>query len=268
MPNVSVYVIAYNEAEKIREALSSVLWADEIVLIDSHSTDGTPDIATSLGARVVQVEFRGFGDLRNQAIAQCRGDWIFSLDSDERCTPEVRDEVRATIASVDALDAYLVPRRNYFMGRWIRHSGWYPNYRQPQLFRRGALAYTNEPVHESYRLLTDRPPGRLRNAIWQFPFRNLDEVVRKLNRYSTLGAAKVKPGRASMPRAVASANWAFVKHLVFKRGILDGWAGFVIALAYAEQTFYRYAKRVEQDRGWVPPTQPPVGREASRSQEA
>ena len=260
MPTLSVYVIAYNEAEKIHEALSSVLWADEIVLIDSHSTDGTQAIATALGARVEQVEFKGFGDLRNQAIARCTGDWIFSLDSDERCTPEVRDEVLALIASADAADAYLVPRRNYFMGRWIRYSGWYPNFRQPQLFKRGAMAYENDPVHERYRLLTAKMPGRLRNAIWQFPFRNLDEVVSKLNRYSTLGAAKVKPGRASMPRAVVSASWAFTRHFVFKRGVLDGWPGFVIAFAYAEQTFYRYAKRVEQDAAWSPPVQPPVRR--------
>jgi glycosyltransferase involved in cell wall biosynthesis len=260
MPTVSVYVIAYNEAEKIHEALSSVLWADEIVLVDSNSTDGTQDIAAGLGARVVQVEFKGFGDLRNQALLHCTGDWIFSLDSDERCTPEVRDEVLATIASPDAKDAYLVPRRNYFMGRWIRHSGWYPNFRQPQLFRRGALAYRNDPVHEGYRLLTGQPLGRLSHAIWQFPFKNLDEVVRKFNRYSTLGAAKVAPGRASMPRAVASASWAFAKHLLFKRGALDGWPGFVIALAYAEQTFYRYAKRVEQDSAWTPPLQPAVRR--------
>ena len=260
MPTISLYIIAYNEAEKIREAIATALWADEIILIDSHSTDATVAIATALGARVVQVEFKGFGDLRNQAIAQCSGDWIFSLDADERCTPEARDEVLAIMASPDALDVYLVPRRNFFMGRWIRHSGWYPNFRQPQLFRRGAMAYTMEPVHEGYRLLTDKPLGRLTHPIWQFPFRNLDEVVRKLNRYSTLGAAKVAPRRASMPRALISASWAFWKHWIFKRGALDGWAGFVIAWAYAEQTFYRYAKRYEQDAGWSTPVQAPVRR--------
>jgi len=260
MPTVSIYIIAYNEAEKIREAIASALWADEIVVADSHSTDGTVEIAEQMGARVVQIEFRGFGDLRNQAIAACTGDWVFSLDSDERCTPEVRDEVLAIIAAPDALDAYQVPRRNFFMGRWIHHSGWYPNFRQPQLFRRGAMAYTPEPVHEGYRLLTGKPLGRLKSAIWQFPFRNLDEVVHKLNRYSTLGARKVQPGRASMGRALASASWAFIKHLFFKRGLLDGWPGFVIAFAYFEQTFYRYAKRWEQDAAWALPQQGPVRR--------
>jgi glycosyltransferase involved in cell wall biosynthesis len=196
-PRVSVYIIAFNEAEKIRAAIASVLWADEIVVADSHSTDGTPQIAEALGARVVQIDFQGFGDLRNRAIEACRGDWIFSLDSDERCTPEVRDEILAIVASADALDVYRVPRRNWFMGRWIRHSGWYPNFRQPQLFRRGAMAYTPEPVHEGYRLLTQKPLGVLREAIWQFPFADLGEVVAKANRYSTLGAAKIAAGRAS-----------------------------------------------------------------------
>jgi len=259
-PRVSVYILAYNEAAKIREAVSSVLWADEVVVADSHSTDGTIEAAEALGARVVQIEFKGFGDLRNRALEACTGAWIFSLDSDERCTPEVRDEVLRIVADSSAVDVYRVPRRNWFMGRWIRHSGWYPNYRQPQLFRTGTMAYTLEPVHEGYRLLTDKPVGALKAAIWQFPFRDLGEVVAKLNRYSTLGAAKVKPGRASMGRALASGCWAFVKHLVFKRGLLDGWAGFVIALAYFEQTFYRYAKRHEQDAGWAPPVQAPVRR--------
>ncbi|MEO7337350.1 MAG: glycosyltransferase family 2 protein [Caldimonas sp.] len=259
-PRVSVYIIAFNEAAKIRGAIESVLWADEIVVADSHSTDDTVQVAESLGARVVQIDFKGFGDLRNRAIEACRGDWIFSLDADERCTSGVRDEVLALVASPDALDVYKVPRRNWFMGRWIRHSGWYPNFRQPQLFRRGAMAYTLEPVHEGYRALTAKPIGVLTQAIWQVPFTDLGEVVHKLNRYSTLGAAKVQPGRASMWRALASATWAFVKHLVFKRGLLDGWAGFVIAFAYFEQTFYRYAKRVEQDAAWSLPAQAPLGR--------
>lgn len=259
-PRISAYILAFNEKEKIREAIASILWADEIVVVDSQSQDGTPEIAEALGARVVQVEFEGFGKLRNSAIAACRGDWIFSLDADERCTPEVRDEVLAIVGSAAALDAYRVPRRNYFMGRWIRHSGWYPNFRQPQLFRRGAMEYTPEPVHEGFRLLGERPPGTLTNAIWQFPFRNLGEVVRKFDRYSTLGAAKVAPGRASMGRALVSGSWAFLKHYFVKRGLLDGWPGFVIALAYFEQTFYRYAKRYEQDAAWSLPAQAPIGR--------
>jgi glycosyltransferase involved in cell wall biosynthesis len=251
MPTISAYIIAYNEAEKIEAAVSSVLWADEIVLADSGSTDDTAEIATRLGARVVQIPFNGFGDLRNRAVDACRGEWIFSLDADERCTRPVRDEVLALLATGPAHDAFLVPRRNFMMGRWVRGSGWYPNYRQPQLFRKGALRYRLEPVHEGYELLTARPLGRLRNDIWQFPFRNLAEVVEKVNRYSSLGAGRIK--RASMWGALGHASWAFLKHFIFKRGFYDGWVGFVIAFGNFEGTFYRYAKRYEQMADWKPP---------------
>ena len=123
MQKISAFVLAYNEAEKIKAAVETVLWADEIVVVDSHSTDGTPQIAESLGARVVQVPFNGFGELRNRAVEACRYEWIFSLDSDERCTEAVRDEVLALLAGSPPHDVYQVPRRNYMMGRRIRGSG-------------------------------------------------------------------------------------------------------------------------------------------------
>ena len=261
MSRISVYIIAYNEAEKVRAAIESALWADEIVLADSNSTDNTAQIAESLGARVVQIEFKGFGDLRNQAVAACTHEWIFSLDADERATPEVRDEVLATIAKADALDAYQVPRRNYFMGRWIKHSGWYPNYRQPQLFRKGALVYENDQVHENWHLVRGGKVGQLRNAIWQMPFRNLEEALRKTNRYSTLSLYRLQHKKPGMGMALAHGGWAFFKHYILKLGVLDGWAGFVIAFGYLEQTFYRYAKRYEQWRAWPEPTQAPVRKE-------
>ena len=255
MPPISVYIIAYNEAEKVRATIESVLWADEIVLVDSNSTDGTAEIATALGARVVQVPFKGFGDLRNQAIAACSHPWIFSVDADERCTPEAAAEVRAITTDPNALDVYWTPRRNYFMGRWIKHSGWYPNYRQPQLFRKGSMRYDLKPVHEGYELLTSKPIGHMQNAIWQFPFKNMAEVMHKANRYSSLGAEKIKHKKISMGSALLHAKWAFWKHYLFKLGFLDGWAGFVIALGNFEGTFYRYVKALEIQKGeaWKAP---------------
>src|SRR5213078_2585189 len=202
MQKISAYILAFNEAEKIADAVSSVLWADEIVVADSGSTDRTAAIAQSLGARVIQIPFHGFGELRNRALAECRHEWIFSLDSDERCTPEVRDEILSILAGAPAHDAYLIPRRNYKMGRWIKGSGWYPNFRQPQLFRKDAMRYRNDPVHEGYELLTNRPVGRLESAIWQFPFRNLEELIAKMNRYSSLGAGKLAGKRTSMGTAL------------------------------------------------------------------
>ena len=261
MQKISAYILAFNEAEKIADAVSSVLWADEIVVADSGSTDRTAEIAQSLGARVVQLPFYGFGDLRNRAIAECRCDWIFSLDSDERCTAEVRDEILAVLSSSPAHDAYLVPRRNYMMGRWIKGSGWYPNFRQPQLFRKGAMRYRPDLVHEGYEVVTDKPIGTLRHAVWQIPFRNLEEVIHKVDRYSSLGAQKMTRKKVSMAGAVGHASWAFLKHYFFKRGFVDGWAGFVIAFGNFEGTFYRYAKRYEQMQNWAPPPSEPLRRD-------
>ncbi len=257
MSKISVYIIAYNEVEKVTATIESARWADEIVLIDSWSSDGTPELAISLGARVVQVDFKGFGDLRNQAIAACSHEWIFSLDADERCTEEVAMEIRSLIGDPNSADVYRVPRRNFFMGRWIKHSGWYPNYRQPQLFRKGHMSYDQKAVHEGYLLNTSKPVSHLRNAIWQFPFKNMSEVMHKANRYSTLGAQRIAERRLSMGTALSHGIWAFVKHYLFKLGFMDGWAGFVIALQSFEGTFYRYVKAVEIQKGaqWQAPRQ-------------
>jgi glycosyltransferase involved in cell wall biosynthesis len=261
MQKISAYILSYNEAEKIEAAVSSVLWADEVVVIDSFSTDRTAELATALGARVVEVAFNGFGDLRNRAIEACKYDWIFSLDADERCTEAVRDEVLKLLAGSAPLDVYLVPRRSYMMGRWIRGSGWYPNFRQPQLFRKGSMRYTLEPVHEGYEVLSGKPVGTLQNAVWQVPFRNLEEVIRKMNRYSSLGVPKLAPKRVSMASALGHGLWSFLKHYIFKLGFIDGWAGFVIAFGNFEGTFYRYAKRYEETQDWQPPPSKPVKRE-------
>src|SRR5438094_1375626 len=260
MQKISAYILAFNEAEKIADAVSSVLWADEIVVADSGSTDRTAAIAQSLGARVVQIPFHGFGDLRNRAIAECRHEWIFSLDADERCTPQVRDEILSLVESAAQHDAYLVSRRNCMMGRWIKGSGWYPNFRQPQLFRKGAMRYDDNAVHEGYGLLTQKPLGRLQSAIWQLPFRNLEEVIYKMNRYSSLGVKRLEGKRVSMAGAIGHGIWSFLKHYLFKHGYRDGWAGFVIAFGNFEGTFYRYAKRYEQMKAWSAPSTAPLRR--------
>jgi glycosyltransferase involved in cell wall biosynthesis len=263
MQKISAYILTYNEAEKIAAAVSSVLWADEVVVIDSSSTDSTAEIATSLGARVVQVPFNGFGELRNRAIEACKYDWVFSLDADERCTEAVRDEILGLLSGSPQYDVYRVPRRSYMMGRWIRGSGWYPNFRQPQLFRKNCMRYTPEPVHEGYEVLNGKPVGTLDNFIWQFPFRNLEEVIRKTNRYSTLGASKLAGKHVSMGGALGHGLWSFLKHYILKLGFIDGWAGFVIAFGNFEGTFYRYAKQYEEAQGWQPPPSHPIRRETT-----
>jgi glycosyltransferase involved in cell wall biosynthesis len=263
MSRISAYIIAYNEAEKIGPAIQSVIWADEIILADSCSTDETSAIAMSMGARVIQVPFKGFGELRNEAVAACSHEWIFSLDADERCTPEARDEILNVINGESVHDAYMVPRRNFIMGRWIKHSGFYPDYRQPQLFLKGTMAYKAEQVHEGFLLHSSKPLGYLRNAIWQVPFKNLDEIQKKASRYSTLWALKsAKEGKNSgMAKALAHGRWAFVHHYLLKLGFLDGWAGFVIAFGNLEGTFYKYAKLHERNAAWNLPETIPLERE-------
>lgn len=262
MNKISVYIIAFNEGEKIRDAINSVLWADEIVVADSFSQDNTAEIAEALGARVVQIPFRGFGDLRNRAMEACTHEWIFSLDSDERCTPEVRDEIFQYLETPQA-DAYYVPRRNFFMGRWIKYSGFYPDYRQPQLFKKGALVFKeDDPVHEEFSIVSQRPVIYFQHALWQFPYKNLEEVVYKANKYSSLGARKLaQRGRASsMLTALLHGLWSFCHMYFLKRGILDGWPGLVIALGNFEGTFYKYAKLHELQSNWTPPPSPPLTR--------
>ncbi len=249
---LSAYIIAYNQVDKIAAAINSVLWADEVVVVDSHSTDGTTELALKLGARVVQVPFVGFGELRNEAVAACQHPWVFSLDSDERCTPEARDEILKIIQSKNTKDIYYVPRKNYFMGRWIKHSGWYPDYRQPQLFRKGCLEYEADPVHENYICHTYKTFGYLKNPIWQIPFWNLSEMMHKANRYSSLGVTRLeaKYGKSSMIAAVTHTIWTFIKHYFLQRGFLDGWPGVVIAMGHSYGAFYRYAKFYEKEKQW------------------
>jgi glycosyltransferase involved in cell wall biosynthesis len=256
MPTLSVYVIAYNEADKLEAALHSVAWADEIVVADSFSTDATAAIAARYAHKVVQVPFEGFGKLRNDVLAQLSGDWVFSLDADERCTAAAAAEIRSTIARADAHDAYRVARRNYFFGRWIEHSGWYPDYRQPQLFRRGKLRYTEDAVHETYVL--EGTLGTLTEPIAQIPFRNLEQILHKAQRYSTLGVQRLqrRGQRPSMTAALLHGLFGFFRHYVLRGGFLDGWAGFVIAFSNMEGTFYRYAKQYELSRELV--REPPV----------
>lgn len=256
---ISVYIIAFNEIEKIRDCINSVLWADEIILADSHSTDGTSELATELGAKVIHIPFNGYGDLRNQAIAQCSGEWILSLDSDERCTIEVRDEIMKLIDNAP-LDIYHIPRKNFFMGRWIKYSGWYPNFRQPQLFKKGKMSYDLAPVHEGFISHSDKEIGVLNNIIWQFPFKNVEEVINKANRYSTLGVSKLQEkGRTGgIFKAFLHGLWAFIKHYIFKLGFLDGGPGFIIAFGNFEGTFYRYIKLYEAEANWKVPKVKPI----------
>jgi glycosyltransferase involved in cell wall biosynthesis len=245
-PPVSVFILTRNEEQKIVPALESVAWAAEVVLIDSFSTDRTVELAQARGAKVVQVRFETFGALRAAGIAHTTQPWIFSLDADERCTPAARDEILRLVADPAAADAYQVPRRNYLLGRAIRHGGWYPDYRQPQLFRRGKLRYQAEDeVHEGW--ILEGRLGALRHPIEQIPYAQVSEAIAKLNRYTTLGVARQERAgaRAGYAGAFLRALWAFFKAYVLQRGFLDGGPGLVIAVLRFENSFYKHVKLIE-----------------------
>jgi len=249
---VSALVIAYNEEPNIRACLETVTWADEIVLVDSFSTDATEKIAREFTEKVYQHEFRGFGRLRNEALTHTSHEWVFSLDTDERATPEVRDEIRRVLKDEPDADAYFVPRRNYFLGRWIRHSGWYPDYRQPQLFRKGRMRYREDLVHEGFEL--DGRMGYLKEHVLQYPFRDIDHYLAKMDRYSDLMAQRlVQEGRRFRThQLVTHPLFTFAKMYVGRLGFLDGMPGVILAGLYAYYAFVKYARFWEMSREEVP----------------
>lgn len=241
-PQVSVYVIAYNDEPNMRACLESVQWADELVVVDSHSTDKTAAIAREFTDKVYQVDFTGFGALRNQAVSYCSHEWVFSLDSDERMTPELRKEIRQVLDQGPGADAYFVPRKNFFLGRWIKHCGWYPDYRQPQLFRKSRFRYRQELVHESFDC--DGQVGYLTQPVVQYPFRDIDHYIAKQDRYSDLMARRlVEEGRRFSPhQLVTHPLAAFAKMYLQRRGFLDGMPGLILSGLYGYYTFMKYAK--------------------------
>ena len=242
IPKISAVVIVYNDAPYIRACLESLSWADELIVVDSHSTDGTTAICHEFTDNVFHHEFSGFGRLRNEAIAHASHDWIFSLDSDERARREIVREMGAILGGTHDADAYFVPRRNYFLGRWVKHCGWYPDYRQPQFFKKSAMRYREDLVHETYEL--DGKIGYLREHVDQYPFRDIDHYLSKMDRYSTLMAEQmVMQGRYFRSHQLLTHPlFTFFKMYILRQGFLDGKPGLILSWLYAYYTFVKYAK--------------------------
>ena len=246
MNKLSVYVMAFNEKEKIKDCLESVKWADEIVLMDSFSTDGTVEIARQYGAKIVQKEFIGFGKLRNIALENCSNDWVLSVDADERVTEELKAEIMQKLSEGPKADAYYVPRKSHFLNIWIRHCGWYPDYRQPQFFNRKKMKYTEQMVHETYEL--DGKIGYLKGHVLQFPFLSLDQFVRKMDRYSSLRAGEMFTDgkKFSIIQMIVNPLAMFFRMYAAKLGFLDGRVGLILSSLYAYYTMMKYIKLWEK----------------------
>lgn len=242
---LSVIVITRNEKANIADCLLSVSFADELVVLDNASTDGTADLARALGAKVVVVsEWPGFGPQKNKALALATGDWILSIDADERVPSDLRQEILAVVANPASRNIYCFPRRSSYCGQYMRYSGWTPDY-VTRLFRRGTAIFSEDLVHERlvYGEITEL--GKLKTPMLHHSFPNFESVLDKVNRYSTAGALSMqKRGKsASLWTAVGHALWAFFRTYFLRLGILDGQLGLALAISNAEGTYYRYLKR-------------------------
>ena len=244
---ISVVIIARNEEAGIRRCLESVTWADEIVVLDSGSTDATVRICREYTPHVHETDWPGFGPQKNRALACATQDWVLSLDADEWLTPSLRDEIRAAVATPGGFDAFRLPRLSSFCGRYMRHSGWWPDH-VVRLFRRGRARFSDDLVHE--RVIAEGRIGTLREPIMHETFVDLDDLLQKMNRYSSVSAQEMRDGgrKAGLAAAVLRGLWAFVRTYVVRGGFLDGREGFMLAVATAEGTYYRYAKLMLLDR--------------------
>lgn len=240
MPTLSITIIAKDEAVNIADCVRSASFADEVIVLDCGSADGTPELARAEGATVVETDWPGDGPQKNRGIDMASGDWFFSLDADERITPELAAEIRAAIERAD-VDGFRVPRSSMYCGRFIRHGGWTPDYTW-RLARRGKARFTEQQMHAH--LEVQGATGTLRHPIVHYSFRSMESVLEKLNRYSTAGARDMAAAgrKGSLGRAVAHGLWAFFRTYVLRLGFLDGRWGFMLAVSNAEGTYYRYVK--------------------------
>ncbi len=249
MPKLTATVIARDEATNIDRALASVTWADEIVVIDSHSTDDTVAIARRYTPRVEVREWPGYSAQKNYAASIASNDWILSIDADECVTPELAGEIRRVIDGNPAHPGYRIPRTTWYLGRWIRSTDWYPDF-QLRLYDRRRAEWNGRPVHESVRLSAG-DPGVLRHDLQHFPYAGIRDHLATIDRYTTLAATEwARTGRGVSLAALAlHPPFAFLRNYVLRGGFKDGAAGFVVSTLNSYYVFLKFAKLWEQHHG-------------------
>ena len=245
---LSLAIICLNEAANIERCIRSVPFAADIVVLDSHSTDQTRELAEACGARVFNEDWRGFRAQKQRATDLCANDWVLSLDADEALSAEAQAEICQLMSTenFDRQDGYELPRLSWNLGRWIRHGGWYPDL-QLRLFHRQRSSWQGgEHVHER---VSAPKVSRLNCAILHWPFENLTEQVATNNRYSSLGAAELRARgvKFSLLKLILKPWSKFLETYVIKLGFLDGRAGLVIAVGAAYSVFLKFAKLGETE---------------------
>ena len=245
MPKLSVTVITENEEANLPDTLTSVAWADEIVVVDCGSTDATIDVARQFTDRVSVNPWPGYGAQKNHAAEIASHDWILSLDADERVSPALAEEIRQLLATEPARRGYRLPRVAFHLGRWIRSTDWYPDH-QLRLYDRRAGRWSTPSVHESVQI--DGAPGVLRHELEHYTYRDLSHQLATIDRYTTLAARDMAEHgrRASRLRLLVHPPLAFLRNYVLRKGVRDGTAGFIISAMNAYYVFLKFAKLWER----------------------
>jgi glycosyltransferase involved in cell wall biosynthesis len=244
---ISVTIITFNEGARLARCLKALSWASEIIVVDTFSTDNTKAIAQSFGAKVFDEKWHGYGAQKNIAMAHATGDWILNIDADEVITPDLRDEILARIQQPGGPHGYAVARKTFYMGRWIRHGGWYPNY-VVRLCRKGKAQWTEPAVHEELRV--DGGHGYLEKPLEHYTFDSIEDQVRTNIRYAKEGALQQKKSKGSFQlwRLLAKPLSKFIETYIVKLGFLDGLPGFVISINAAHSMFLKQAFHFELDQ--------------------
>lgn len=255
---ISACVIVYNEERVIARCLESLQWADEVVIVDAFSTDRTVEIARRYTDHVFQHPWSGHVAQKNIALRYAQYAWVFAIDADEVVSEELRDRIRTVTAEAGALEGYFVRRRVFYLGRWVNHCGWYPEYKL-RLFRRGRAAWGGVDPHD--RILLDGRAGRLQGDLYHYPYQDVSHHLEKINRYSSIAAEEMtKRGkRFHWWQVVVHPLVRFIKMYLLKRGFLDGGAGLMVCLLGALYVSMKYIKLWEVGRC----LQGPKGCEAS-----
>ncbi|MBN2436978.1 MAG: glycosyltransferase family 2 protein [Deltaproteobacteria bacterium] len=244
---LSVAMIVENEEQNLPDCLKSVSFASQIVVVDSGSRDETIRIASDFGCDVFNEPWRGFGLQKQFAVEQCREAWILVLDADERIPPETARVIRQIVESPAAVAGYSFPRKNLFQGRWIRHAGWWPD-RVVRLFRKERGRMTDAAVHEA--IAVEGQVGVLEVPIDHWTESRLGPILRKIDRYSTLGAEEAFAAgrRSTVWGAFLRAETTFLRDYLLRGGFLDGPQGLTLAVTDAVNKFFKYAKLSELNR--------------------
>jgi len=240
MTNLSVIIITKDEADNIRACIESVKWSDEIIVVDSGSSDATVEICREMGAQVHTLDWPGYGMQKNRALSYATRDWVFSIDADERATPELQSQLIKAMGN-ESMDGYYIPRLSQFCGKFVRHSGWYPDY-VLRLFRRTKGRFSDDVVHE--RVILEGTAGKLSSPLLHFSYLNQAEVRRKTEQYAMAGAMQMfKNGKStSVADAPLRAGWAFFRTYLLRLGFMDGFTGLNIAMMNARTTYLKYAQ--------------------------